>query len=269
MLLTLALRRLYATKSLTRFYRTVDVVPIGQERFAVQLDGRPIRTPLGNVLEVSSEPLAMAIAIEWQSQHGRVDMNHMRLTSLSITAIDNPTNQSRLQLVRAILKYLESDTLFFMNESPKELHELQRRKWGEIINWTRKHFEIEMAPSTSMVTGPLLPNRTKDTLGRFLLVYNLASLVGCQFAVESLKSALLLFALLEHQIGVEDAVQLATLEQRYQVSQWGRVQWAHDVEYFDLCSRVSAGLIFAYFNSHSQAVSQCLTPVNVECSQNV
>ncbi|KFD53798.1 hypothetical protein M514_05304 [Trichuris suis] len=268
MWLTLTLRRLYATKSLTRFYKTVDVVPMGRERFAIQLDGRPIRTPLGNLLEVSSEPLAMAVAIEWQSQHQRVDMNHMRLTSLSITAIDNPANQTQMGLVSSILKYLESDTLFFMNENPKELHELQRKKWGEIIDWTKRHFEIEMAPSTSIIVGPTLPDRTKDTLVRFFLAYNFASLIGCQYTVESLKSALLLLAMLEHQIGVEDAVQLAMLEQRYQTDRWGRVQWAHDVEHYDLCSRVSAGLLFAYFNSHRETTSQCLEPVNdVECSQ--
>src|SRR3546814_4986940 len=55
---------------------------------AVLLDGRPLRTPAKALLILPTEPLAAAIAAEWQGQGEEVDPQAMPLNALACTAID-------------------------------------------------------------------------------------------------------------------------------------------------------------------------------------
>ncbi len=50
-----------------RFYKAVSVAP-RDDLFEVHLDGRAIRTPAKQPLAVATEPLARAIAAEWEAQ---------------------------------------------------------------------------------------------------------------------------------------------------------------------------------------------------------
>ncbi|KHN81357.1 ATP synthase mitochondrial F1 complex assembly factor 2 [Toxocara canis] len=77
----------------SKFYKKASVVPVSTSSFPlynVFLDNRKLRTPSGKVLETESEPLALAIAHEWNSQKKYLNMAHMRLTGLLFTALDNP-----------------------------------------------------------------------------------------------------------------------------------------------------------------------------------
>lgn len=40
----------------------------------------------------------------------------------------------------------------------------------------------------------------------------------------------------------------------FQTKYWGRVEWAHDVNQFDLQSRVAAAILFIHLNSMSETV---------------
>ncbi|ETN68733.1 ATP12 chaperone protein [Necator americanus] len=65
----------------------VDVVAEerqGKNLYKVTLDGRMLKTQAGNVLQIESEPLALAIAEEWASQDQHLQMGHMRLTDSEV-----------------------------------------------------------------------------------------------------------------------------------------------------------------------------------------
>lgn len=47
--------------------------------FEITLDNRKLKTPAGQVLRVSSEPLALAIANEWDAQHEQILTSSMHL----------------------------------------------------------------------------------------------------------------------------------------------------------------------------------------------
>ncbi|VDK48878.1 unnamed protein product, partial [Anisakis simplex] len=63
--------------------------------YNIYLDGRLLKTPRGNQLNVNSEALALLIANEWNTQKNVLDINCMRLCGLQFTAIDNPLNVQR------------------------------------------------------------------------------------------------------------------------------------------------------------------------------
>src|SRR3546814_17694231 len=75
-----------------RFNKLASAAPApessGQGGYAVLLDGRPLRTPAKALLILPTEPLAAAIAAEWQGRGDEVDPHAMPLNPLACTAID-------------------------------------------------------------------------------------------------------------------------------------------------------------------------------------
>lgn len=74
------------------------------------------------------------------------------------------------------------------------------------------------------------------------------------YGVDTLKSVVLLLACTEQFITPEKAVLLSRLEEEYQTGYWGRVEWAHDLNQQDLQTRLSAVVLFVYFNSQNQTM---------------
>lgn len=72
------------------------------------------------------------------------------------------------------------------------------------------------------------------------------------YGVDTLKSVVLTLACTERFITPEKAVLLSRLEEEYQTGHWGRVEWAHDLNQQDLQARLSAVVLFIYFNSQAQ-----------------
>lgn len=75
-----------------RFYKNVSVYKEergSREVYGVKLDHRLLRTPLRHVFLVPSEPLALAVAQEWDSQEGLVQLPLMHLTALCNTVLDD------------------------------------------------------------------------------------------------------------------------------------------------------------------------------------
>lgn len=60
-------------------------------------------------------------------------------------------------------------------------------------------------------------------------------------------------ACIERFISPEKAVLLSRLEEEYQTGHWGRVEWAHDLNQQDLQARLSAVVLFVYFNSQASS----------------
>lgn len=232
-----------------RFYRKTGIL-YSDGFFEVCLDQRKLKTPKGNPFKVESEPLALAVAAEWDGQKQTIQRNNMHLTALCSTVIDNPNNVTKFDLVQSIVSFLDTDTVLFQAEE-EELHKLQQKEWGPIIDWFCKRFDVEVKPTL----GLGLANISREAISvieRHLLSYNFASVHGTLVAVEALKSVILTTACIERQISVEKAVLLARLEEEYQSGFWGRVEWAHDLNQLDLQSRVAAAVIFVYLNSSSE-----------------
>src|SRR4051812_50082189 len=70
-----------------RFY-TMAAVGEGPEGFAVQLDGRPVRTPARRYLAAPAPRLAAALAAGWGGQKGRGDPAAEALTRPAKSIID-------------------------------------------------------------------------------------------------------------------------------------------------------------------------------------
>ncbi|XP_054545782.1 ATP synthase mitochondrial F1 complex assembly factor 2 isoform X2 [Talpa occidentalis] len=198
-----------------RFYQNVSITQ-GEGGFEINLDHRKLKTPQAKLFTVPSEALAIAVATEWDSQQDTIKFYTMHLTTLCNTSLDNPTQRNKDQLIRAAVKFLDTDTICYRVEEPETLVELQKNEWDPVIEWAEKRYGVEIGSSTSIM-GPSIPARTREVLISHLASYNTWALQGIEFVVAQLKSMVLTLGLIDLHLTVEQAVLLSRLEEEYQI----------------------------------------------------
>ncbi|XP_053695973.1 ATP synthase mitochondrial F1 complex assembly factor 2 [Sabethes cyaneus] len=237
-----------------RFYRKTGVVS-SNGRYEITLDQRKLKTPKGAPFFVESEPLAIAIATEWDAQREVVDRSSMHLTALSSTVIDNPNNLQKPDIVNYLVNYLNTDAILFHTAEEKGLKKLQLAEWSPVIDWFNKRYEVQLVATDGLEVPSFAPG-TAMNISRYLSSYSVAALHGFMFAVDTIKSLILTCACVDRFILPERAVLLARLEEEYQLGHWGRVEWAHDVQQLDSQARLAAAILMVHFNSSNVSIKQ-------------
>ena len=120
---------------------------------AILLDGKPMHLPGGGVLRVSAEPLARAIAQEWQTagggKGGEMSFADTPLTRLAGTA------QQRIApdpgpTIDAIARYAESDLLCYRADAPEALVRHQAREWQPWLDWAALTYDAPLRIGTGV-----------------------------------------------------------------------------------------------------------------------
>ncbi|GFN98387.1 ATP synthase mitochondrial f1 complex assembly factor 2 [Plakobranchus ocellatus] len=127
-------RCLHSPRELKKFYKNATI-STADGWYEINLDKRKLRTPHGNIFKVPSEPLALAVATEWNSQEKYVNRHNMHLTALCNSALENPLHKTREQLTDTIIHFLETDTICYRLTDPPDLEQLEREKWDPVIAW--------------------------------------------------------------------------------------------------------------------------------------
>ncbi|KAI1285743.1 ATP synthase mitochondrial F1 complex assembly factor 2 [Halotydeus destructor] len=232
-----------------KFYKEVSTTQ-NDKKYEINLDGRKLKTPTGAVLSLGHEGLAMAVANEWRTQQEHIRPTEMHLTALANTSSDNPMKNTTETLVNQLIDFLHTDTICFRTSEPEDLYNLEKDKWDPITNWFQERFDCQL-PITDAIVSPGVPPETLAKLEKHLSSYSVPALYGMQFITENLKSLILCLAVTEFHVDVNEATALSRLETEYQIAKWGRVEWSHDLDMTQTCSRVSAGLLYVTFNSES------------------
>ncbi|XP_066593391.1 ATP synthase mitochondrial F1 complex assembly factor 2 isoform X2 [Prorops nasuta] len=232
-----------------RFYKNTNIL-LSNGKYEISLDQRKLKTPSGRILEISSKPLAYAIAAEWDSQVEIIQRSNMHLTALCNSVLDNPNNHSKTDMVNYIVHCLETDTTLFQSNESEELYKLQCLYWDPLIQWFCNRYQVDLVKTQSINT-PNISLSTKQTLIKHLVSYNYSSVHGILCGVDALKSVILTLATIDRKINVEEAVKLSRLEEEFQTSHWGIVEWSHNLNKEDLQARLSAAILFTYFNIFS------------------
>lgn len=238
-----------------RFYKKTNVLYNEEGKYEITLDQRKLKTPKGTVLQVESEPLAIAIATEWDHQKETINRSNMHLSSIVNTSLDNPNNLSKLDLVNYMLNYLPTDTVLFQSENDDELFQMQVKEWDPVIQWFNERYSVEMKKNRDIHT-PVISEEIRLRIGKHLMSYDEASLHAFVFAVDTLKSVVLTCACIDRFVNVEKAVLLSRLEEEFQCLHFGRVEWCHDMNQQDLQARLAAAVLFIHLNGTSELVKQ-------------
>jgi chaperone required for assembly of F1-ATPase len=103
-------------------------------------------------------------------------------------------------------------------QEPESLLDLQISKWNPVIEWFSHRHDVKLIPSKNMSELPTIPKIDREKVRRQLLSYSFNAVQGFTFGVDALKSLILMSAIVEHKLSVEQAVQLARLETKFQVN---------------------------------------------------
>jgi chaperone required for assembly of F1-ATPase len=202
-----------------RFYEKVSVETSEDDSYGLRLDGRPVRTPSRSLLVVPSPGLARAIADEWRAQVEDIDPRTMPLTGLANAAIDRIAPERRA-FVQSLAAYGESDLLCYRAEGPAALAARQAEQWDPWLAWARTRFDVDFR----LVEGVMHRRQPDETVARLrnaVAARRPFELAGLTPLVTVGGSLILALALAERAIGLEAAWSAATVDEQWQIEQWG------------------------------------------------
>ena len=125
-----------------RFYKEV-ALEAQDDGFALNLDGRPVKTPARRPLILPTRGLAEAVAAEWEAQGETIDPLSMPLTGLANAAIDHVA-ADRGRFVSDIMAYAETDTLCYRAEPDDPLSARQDAQWEPVLRAVEQHLGIAL-----------------------------------------------------------------------------------------------------------------------------
>lgn len=212
-----------------RFYEAAAIAET-KDGFAVQLDGRDVRTPGRRPLATPSRALAEALAQEWSKQGERIDPSTMPLTRLVNSAIDGVATQMA-EVEAEVVKYGRSDLVSYRASEPVRLAAAQAKAWNPLIAFARDKLGAELV-STEGVVFVDQPEEAIAALGRAARAYvgddpashlRLASLHAMTTLTGSCVIAL---AVALGEIDVGAAWAAAHVDEDFQMDAWGADQEA-------------------------------------------
>ncbi|WP_439149280.1 ATP12 family chaperone protein [Sulfitobacter sp.] len=135
-----------------RFWTEAQVVAAG-DGYAVELDGRPIKTPAKRHLIVPTQQMAQAIAAEWQAQKGTIDPRTMPCTKTANAALDKVAIQ-HAEVADMLAAYGDCDLLCYRADSPEELVDRQTALWDPMLDWAEAALEVRLEPRVGIMHVP-------------------------------------------------------------------------------------------------------------------
>lgn len=203
-----------------RFYKDAAVVE-RDGKFAVELDGRGVKTPARQGLLLPTRAAAELIAAEFAAQGKEIDPARMPATRLANTAIDGVVNDPQAVL-EDLLRFASSDMLCYRAGSPERLVQRQTEFWDPIIDWAATALSARFV----LAEGVMHVEQPREALGAFSA--HLGTFTD-PFAIASLHtittltgSAILALAVAKGEISGEDAWKLAHLDEDWTIEQWGQ-----------------------------------------------
>jgi chaperone required for assembly of F1-ATPase len=201
-----------------RVYRLVSTRAVAGG-WSVLLDGRPLRTPAKRELLLPGEPLAAAIASEWDAQDPDIRPETMPLTRLAATAIDR-TAENRAEIITSIASYAGTDLVCYRAEHPPALAARQQAVWQKLLDWAAGRYDAGLAVTAGVV--PLVQSPASlRTYAAVVAAFDDFRLTALQAVTAACGSLVIALALYEGQLDADSAFAVSQLDETFQIEAWG------------------------------------------------
>lgn len=209
-----------------RFYQKAAAREV-EGAFAVELDGRPLRTPGRRRLAFPSRVLAEQAAAEWNAQADVVNPALTPLTRLANTVIDGLADagaearrEARAAAAADIAKYLGTDLLVYRAQGPDRLVGRQNAAWNPFLAWARDAHGARFILAEG-VTFATQPEGAVAAMQR-LIPADPWRLGAAHVATTLTGSALLALALAEGATSPDEVWTAAHVDEDWNMELWGR-----------------------------------------------
>lgn len=221
-------------KRIPRFYKDVSVVLNSDtKKLNLFLDGKSVKTPLGEAFQLPSEPVAHAITTEWKHQGEFVVPNTMPMTTMMMTYIDIDSKIERKSKLDQLNRFLMTDTIRYPHEDPESsLGKEQEAAWKPILELFESRFGIRISQSRGGFSLPPEASTEIQQINEKILTevrYDGLRLTILETAAKYLKSGSVGIALMEGFVDPETAFKAAFVEEIVQRREWGEVEGDHDL----------------------------------------
>ena len=192
--------------------------------FAVIVDGRPLRTPLGAEVVAPTPALADALTAEMRAAGtgaapGKLRAEAMPLTRMASTALDRVARY-RADIERQLLAYAETELLCHRAEHPPELAARQRAAWQPLLDWLAHRHDALLAVTTGILARPQSP-ASLEALRAVIGGFDVWRLTGVSVAVAASGSLVIGLAMAAGHLDAARAFEAAELDETYQIETWG------------------------------------------------
>ncbi|MFP4097738.1 MAG: ATP12 family protein [Alphaproteobacteria bacterium] len=195
------------------------------EGWTILLDGRAIKTRAGGFLYAQNEDIAKEIAEEWNRQKDKIDPDSMPFTQILNTRIDQVT-KNRNVISEMVLRYLDTDLICYLAETPKDLNNLQEHHWKKWRDWAKEFFGypvlttsgLDVLEQTQELHNSIATHIDKMSDDMFTLL---------QVSVPLSGSLILGLALIEGKADAQDVFKACFVEEHYKdefyrIDEYGR-----------------------------------------------
>lgn len=235
-----------------RFYKDVSLLENSPgdagARWRLLLDGRPVKTPNRNVLEVPSAELAEAVADEWRAQGELIDPSSMPITRIVNSAIDGVAGREA-EVASDITAFAGSDLVCYRAEAPVELIARQAVAWDPVLMWARDVLGARFV----LAEGVMPVAQPKEALEAFAgAIGKLDALKLCALHVMTTLtgSAVIALAQVRGALSVKAAWKAAHVDEDFQIEQWGEDAEAMERRERRRCEFEAASRIWAACGSN-------------------
>lgn len=144
--------------SAKRFWKNAGISET-EGGFAIELDGRALKTPAKTPVVVPTRALAEAIAAEWDAQGEEIDPLSMPVTRCANSALDKVALQ-HAEVADMLAEYGGTDLLCYRAEGPDALVKRQAEAWDPLLDWANKTYGARLKP----VAGVMFQGQDSDAL---------------------------------------------------------------------------------------------------------
>ena len=208
-----------------RFYESATAVEIAGN-WAIQLDGRPVRTPGGVPLQVPYNKLGQAMAQEWDAQGDDINPATMPLCGLANAAIGRIASD-RTVFIDQLSHYAKSDLICYWADEPEDLVSRQGEVWQPLLNWAGSALGAHLT-ATSGVIHVDQPAEAIQAITAKVGRLNDFELAAVTDIATSLSSVVMALAVYHGQLSAVAAYDAAMVDEHYQAEKWGEDKEALD-----------------------------------------
>ena len=201
-----------------RFWKSAQAIQ-NDGSWGVELDGRPLRTPARKPVSVPTQRLAEDIAAEWNAAEDKIDRRAMPLTGLANAAIDRVAPDKK-SFASGIAKYAEADLASYRAEGPQGLIDAQAEHWDELLACGRRRFDVDFRTTNGLLHVDQ-PPATVERLAHAVNALDPYRLAGLSPLVTIGGSLLAALGVLEEAFTPEWAWEAVSVDERWQLEQWG------------------------------------------------
>ena len=187
--------------------------------WAIELDGRAVRTPAGGTLRVPTAALALAICGEWNRQGEKVDTAAMPLTRISNAAIDLVPAR-REQVIDQIVRFGETDLLCYRATEPAGLVARQQAAWQPPLDWLMRQYDAPLKVAHDIGHVPQ-PEASLAALRAAIAGMSDFQLAAMSNLATVLGSIVLALAVRDRALATEAAWEASIVDEMFQAGQWG------------------------------------------------